>query len=323
MNIKQFLKLVEIQTKVASVIPYLLGMTYVLFNYNQLNALNMIVMLLSMLIFDMTVTALNNYYDYKKAIKKQGYNYDTHNAIVQFNLKERTVLITIILMILISAALGIYLVYLTNVIVLLIGIVCFIIGILYSFGPLPISRTPFGEIFSGLTMGLGIMFITVYINVFDQNMLNASIKNAHLYLDFDILQVLGVIVVSIPAIFGIANIMLANNICDITDDIENKRHTLPIVIGKSKSLVLLQLLFYSSYVAIVAAVVMQVLPVYSLLVLLTLIFVIKKVNAFKANPTKKDTFGAIVGCFVLINLSLVLTIVLGILDASLFNLLVL
>ena len=54
MNIKSFLKLVEIQTKVASVIPYLLGTFYALYRYDNFNIKNAIIMFLSMIIFDMT-----------------------------------------------------------------------------------------------------------------------------------------------------------------------------------------------------------------------------------------------------------------------------
>ena len=87
---------------------------------------NTVVMFLSMLIFDMTVTATNNYFDYKRAVKKHGYNYEVHNSIVQYGLKESTVIAIIIIMFILSTALGIYLVYLTDYIVLLIGVVCFV-----------------------------------------------------------------------------------------------------------------------------------------------------------------------------------------------------
>ena len=53
----------------------------------------------------------------------------------------------------ICVLLGLLLVYFTNWIVLILGIMCFVFGILYTFGPLPISRTPFGEIISGIFYG--------------------------------------------------------------------------------------------------------------------------------------------------------------------------
>lgn len=322
MKIKAFLKLVEIQTKVASVIPFMTALVYVLYSTGRLNAVNMVVMFFSMLIFDMTVTALNNYFDYKRAEKKHGYNYEIHNSIVQYRLKISTVRVVIIIMIVVSAALGLLLVYLTNIITLVLGAACFAIGIVYSYGPMPISRTPFGEIFSGLTMGLGIPFITYFINVFDQNVLNISLVSNTFSLSFDLYQIVGICLVSLPAVFGIANIMLANNICDMEDDLQNKRYTLPIVVGKERAIVLLKILFALAYAAIVAAVVLGVLPLYSLLTLLTIIPLTKNIKRFTANPTKKDTFGAIVGSFVMITVSLIITIGLGVLDAAFLQLLV-
>jgi 1,4-dihydroxy-2-naphthoate octaprenyltransferase len=322
MKIKAFLKLVEIQTKVASVIPFMTALVYVLYSTGRLNAVNMVVMFFSMLIFDMTVTALNNYFDYKRAEKKHGYNYEIHNSIVQYRLKISTVRVVIIIMIVVSAALGLLLVYLTNIITLVLGAACFAIGIVYSYGPMPISRTPFGEIFSGLTMGLGIPFITYFINVFDQNVLNISLVSNTVSLSFDLYQIVGICLVSLPAVFGIANIMLANNICDMEDDLPNKRYTLPIVVGKERAIVLLKILFALAYAAIVAAVVLGVLPLYSLLTLLTIIPLTKNIKRFTANPTKKDTFGAIVGSFVMITVSLIITIGLGVLDAAFLQLLV-
>lgn len=316
MKIKAFLKLVEIQTKVASVIPFVTALLYVLYSTKQINALNMVIMFFSMIIFDMTVTALNNYGDYKRAVKKHGYNYEVHNSIVQYKLKNSTVKTVIVVMFLLSAALGILLVYRTNIITLLLGAACFAIGFLYSFGPLPISHTPFGEIFSGLTMGIGIPFITYYANVFDKNTLSVSYTTPMLSLSFDVYQIAGILMVSLPCVFGIANIMLGNNICDIEDDLQNKRYTLPVIIGKSRALTLLKLLYALAYAAIVAAVVLRFLPFYSLLALLTVIPLAKNIKRFAANATKKDTFGLIVASFVQLTVSVIITIGLGILDAS-------
>ena len=322
MKIKAFLKLVEIQTKVASVIPYTATLLYVLYSTKHLNWLNMLIMFFSMVIFDMTVTALNNYFDFKRAEKKHGYNYEIHNSIVQYGLKTSTVKATIAVMVVLSALLGLLLVYRTNLITLVLGGLCFVIGFAYSYGPMPISRTPFGEIFSGLTMGLGIPFITYYVNVYDSNVLNLSLVGRDLTLSMDIYQLAGILLVSLPAVFGIANIMLANNICDIEDDLPNKRYTLPIVVGREKAITLLKILFALAYVAIVGAVVLGVLPLYSLLALLTIIPLSKNVKMFVANPTKKDTFGAIVGCFVMQNIALILTICLGLLDGAFLHFLV-
>ena len=108
MKIRSFLKLVEIQTKVASMIPFILGTVYSLYRFNKFNALNFLLMFISLLTIDMTTTAVNNYMDYKKAIKTQGYGYEKHNAIVRDNLKE-THVIVVIFTLLINSAFGVLL----------------------------------------------------------------------------------------------------------------------------------------------------------------------------------------------------------------------
>ena len=63
MSIGGFFKLVEIQTKVASVIPFLLGTIYALYRFDNFNLTNFLIMLISLLAIDMTTTATNNYLD--------------------------------------------------------------------------------------------------------------------------------------------------------------------------------------------------------------------------------------------------------------------
>jgi len=256
----------------------------------------------------MCTTAINNYIDYKTANKKEGYGYESHNAIVRDNLKESTVLLTIFILLTIAIVFGILLYLNTNIDVLIIGIISFMIGILYTFGPVPISRTPFGEIFSGGFMGIIIPFLAVYIHNFDQNMITLNTQSGILSLSFDYLKILKIILISLPAAVGIANIMLANNICDIEDDIENKRYTLPIYIGKKKSLVIFKVLYYIGYIAIIFALIYKILPLTSILVLLTFIIVQKNIMIFAKTQSKKDTFVLSVKNFVILNFTLVLSL---------------
>lgn len=312
MKPKSFLKLVEIQTKVASVIPFFLGTLYAVYTYNRFNVKNFFLMFVSLLCIDMCTTAINNYIDYKKAQKKEGYGYEKHNAIVRDNLKERDVLITIGLLLSIAIAFGILLYINTNVVVLLLGMLSFLIGITYTFGPVPISRTPFGELLSGGFMGLIIPFLAVYIHVYDRDIISITTNANNLILSLSYLDVLKILLISVPAATGIANIMLANNICDIEDDIVNRRYTLPIYIGKKAALVLFRVLYYIGYIAIILSLILKVTPISVLLVLLSYVVVHKNINAFMKLQTKKDTFVLSVQNFVIVNVSLVLSIGLGI-----------
>lgn len=311
MRIGSFLKLVEIQTKVASVIPYLLGTIFAIYKFDTFNIKNAILLFLSMLIFDMTTTAINNYIDYKKAIKKEGFGYETHNAIVKDNLNPTMVKVIILAMLLISSLLGIILFLSTDIIVLLIGVICFIIGVLYSFGPIPISRTPFGEIFSGITMGFFITFLAIYIHIFDQNILIINLASNTLNLSVNIDIIISLIIVTIPAIAGIANIMLANNICDMEDDFINRRFTLPIYIGKDNALNVFKWTYYIGFIAIIIGVVTKVLPITSIIALVAFKPVNDNIRTFFKVQSKKDTFILAVKNFVIANVIYIATIVVG------------
>ena len=313
MNIKSFFRLVEIQTKVASVIPYLLGIFYTLYRYDEFNLKNTIILFLAMIIFDMVTTTINNYMDYLKAIKKEGYGYEHHNAIVSNNLKPKIVKVIIYIMLIIAIFLGLLLVKNTNIIVLLIGAISFVIGITYSFGPIPISRTPFGEIFSGLAMGFIITFLSVYIHIFDAGILSINFNDFNnINISINFLELINIFIISISPIVGIANIMLANNICDIEEDIENERYTLPVYIGKENALKIFKYLYYIVFISIVIGVLIRLLPIISIVTLLALKIVKRNITKFNKLQSKKDTFVLTVKNFIIINLTYAITILCGI-----------
>lgn len=312
MNFSSFLKLVEIQTKVASIIPFLFGSLYVYYRYHVFSFKNAFIMFASMIIFDMTTTTINNYMDYKRAIKKEGYGYEVHNPIVSDNLSPKHVKVLILLMLCVSASLGLFLVNQTNGLVLLLGIVCFIIGISYSYGPLPISRTPFGEFFSGITMGLILTFISMYIHIYDKEFITLHLESHHVELFMNVSELLVIVIVSIPLTMGISNIMLANNICDLDDDIVNHRYTLPIYIGKDRSMLLFFALYIFGYFSIILGVIIGVLPFISLVTLITLKPVLHHIKQFIDAPSKQRTFILSVKNFILINFVYLLTILIGI-----------
>ncbi|NUU60172.1 1,4-dihydroxy-2-naphthoate polyprenyltransferase [Paenibacillus agri] len=300
MNVRSFLKFVELPTKAASMIPFLMGTLYALYRFEDFYILRFGLMFISLLSFDMATTAINNYYDFKKASKTYGYGYETHNAIVHFKLKERTVVATIIILLVLAAGGGIALVSQTGLLVFLLGGLSFLIGILYSFGPIPISRMPLGELFSGLFMGFVIIFISAYIHT-DNSVVSLLIQGGWVNLHINLVEVIYLFWFSVPAILGISGIMLANNICDIEEDIENRRYTLPVYIGRERALLLFKLLYYVSYLDLVVLLILKVHPVLVLLILLTLIPLRRNVATFHAKQEKASTFILSVKNFILMN----------------------
>jgi 1,4-dihydroxy-2-naphthoate octaprenyltransferase len=309
MSIASFLKLVEIQTKVASVISFALGTLYSVYHFGRFNPSNFIIMFISMISVDMATTAINNYYDYKKAEKTHGYNYESHNAIVSHNLKESTVLLVIFTLLAIAAVFGFILFLNTTPVILLLGALSFAIGILYSFGPVPISRTPLGEILSGLFMGFIIVLISIYVHVYDMGIIDLSYSRGILGISFNLVELLYIFLLSIPTVNGIANIMLANNICDMGDDIENRRYTLPIYIGKERALSVFKALYYICYADLLLLLLLGITPAAAVIALFTFIPVSRNIRSFYEKQTKKDTFALAVRNFLIINAVHVIAIV--------------
>ena len=312
MHVKSFLKLVEIQTKIASVTPFAFGILYTVYRYGTLNVLTVLFFFISMLCFDMFTTALNNYKDYKRAIKREGYNYEVHNAIGQYKLKESTVLIMIITLFIIASIFGILTFLRSDIWLLVLGMLCFAVGILYSAGPLPISRTPFGEVFSGLFMGFFIPFLVVHASIYDQYPITLALTEERVVFTLDWTLVLPIFLSSLPAVFCIANIMLANNICDVEDDFTNRRYTLPIQIGREKALILFAAIYALTYLDIISCVVLGYLPVISLLALLPAVKVYSNVRAFFKLQTKKDTFALSVMNLMLIMFPIILSLLIAV-----------
>lgn len=310
MNIKSFLKLVEIQTKAASVTPFALGTLIAIYRFGEFNLINFLLMFISLLCIDMATTAINNYMDYKKAVRKYGYGYEVHNAIVKDNLKESHV-ITVILGLLITAVIFGFILYLnTNIIVLILGAISFVIGVCYSFGPIPISRTPFGEILSGFFMGGIILFLSIYVHVFGSEIIRLTLNDWELFIDVNVKEFIYVFLLSVPAISGIANIMLANNICDREDDIENKRYTLPVYIGNDNALKVFKWTYYSAYIDLFILIILGIEPLLSILSLATFIIVKKNIKVFEKEHVKSKTFILSVKNFIIINGARVISYVL-------------
>ncbi|MGH4122520.1 MAG: 1,4-dihydroxy-2-naphthoate polyprenyltransferase [Clostridium sp.] len=298
MSLTSFFQFIEIKTKLASMIPFILGTLYSLYRYKSFNSKNFIIMGISLLAFDMATTAINNYIDYKKALK----SHENKNETPEYGFNESTALTIISILLLIAICFGILLTLKTNIIVLLIGVISFLAGILYTYGPIPISRTPFGEIFSGVFMGFIILFLSLYIHVFDRNIVTFMYSNNMLNLSINLVEVFYIFLISIPTMCGIANIMLANNICDVEEDILNNRYTLPHYLGSKNALKLFKILYYIGYLDIIILVILKISPVVSLLVILTIIPLNENIKIFCQNPIKSKTFVYSVKNFALINI---------------------
>ena len=275
--VKRFLDYVEIRTKITSIFAFLYTIALLLYQKQQIRWGLTLLFFAAMFIFDLTTTAINNYIDTKK---------DDHQTL-QF--KRGTALIIIYVLFTVSAALGLMLAYETDLVVFLVGGLCFLCGVFYTYGPLPISRMPLGEALSGLFYGLLIPFLLLYINTPAGTYLDLHVNFSTIFLKLQVVPLLSLFVFSLIPIAVTANIMLANNICDLEKDIAVKRHTLPYYIGKN-ALYLFAGLYYMTYAAIIIMVVTRIFSPICLLALVGMLPVQRNIHNFFLKQDKATTF---------------------------------
>ncbi|MEA4896121.1 MAG: UbiA family prenyltransferase, partial [Oscillospiraceae bacterium] len=246
----RLLNYIEIKTKITSAFTFLLTIGFLLYQGRAILWGRTMLFFAGMFFFDLTTTAINNYIDSR----------DNGQALA---FGRRRSLRIIFVLFGISAFLGLYLACITDIVVLLAGGFCFLCGVFYTFGPLPISRIPLGELLSGFFYGVMIPFILTYINSPANTLLSLSLSLKTATLTVQLVPVFTLLLFSVTPFAVTANIMLANNICDLEKDIEVGRHTLPYYIGKS-SLPLFACIYYFSYISMIFMVLFRILPAVAL-----------------------------------------------------------
>ncbi len=305
---KAFISFIELRTKVASILPLLIGTALAYYTLETLYLERFFLMFIALLCIDMATTGLNHYYDAKRAIVTTGYHYDQHNPITSKQLTANRAKRYLFELLLVGSCAGIGLTLLTDNFVLVLGALSFIIGIIYSAGPLPLSRTILGELFSGLFMGLLITFIAFYIQLPMGYLGEISLSKNFVYISLKLTMIMPVILLGLQLSLMIGNIMLANNICDREEDILNNRYTLPVVIGMKKSVILFKTNTLSAYAVLSLGVLFKQLPLPMLITLFTLPIIYKRARIFCANPLKSKTFKLAVGNFLVFSSTLLLTL---------------
>ncbi len=271
-----FAELVELKAKTASVFPFVLGMAYSWFHYQQVYVGNMLFFFIAMVLFNMAVDILDNYMDYHNATDVHEYKDET-NIIGREKLSLPLVRNLMIAFIVVSAVMGIYLASQTSWVILWLGMISYSVGIFYSAGPKPLSSMPVGEVASGLAMGFVIPLICVYLNIYDLAPFTWQLMGQ-------------VLVMSLPAVFAIANLMLANNTCDLEEDILNNRHTLVFYIGKKAAIRLFWFLGLSPFIVVTVAVIIGLVPWSVLGMWLIFPVIFKNISAFSNRQIKLETF---------------------------------
>lgn len=275
-TVKKYWHLMRPHTLTAAVVPVLVGTAtakiFLLGSEDHLSLSLFLAMLLACLLIQAATNMFNEYYDFKKGLDDHT-SVGIGGAIVRNGMTPKRVMNLAIAFYIIAALLGIFIAMNSSFWLLPIGLVCMAVGYLYTGGPFPISWTPFGELFSGVFMGMFIILISFFIQT--ENIQSLAIW------------------ISIPIVITIGLINMANNIRDRVKDKESGRKTLPILLGKRFSIYFLAFMYIVAYVLVIYITFFK--PggsIFFLLALLSFPLPVKAVRRFKKHDTPESMMPA-------------------------------
>lgn len=257
-NWKIWWELIRPHTLTAAFVPVLLG-TMIALLEGEVNWLLFTAMMIASILIQAATNLFNEYYDFKRGLDTEE-SIGIGGGIVRHGMTPKLIMTLALIMYGISTLLGVYICAASSWWLAVIGLCCMLVGYLYTGGPLPISSTPFGELFSGLFMGCFIILIAFFIQA-------GYVSNLAL-------------LVSVPSGILVGLINLSNNLRDHDGDKANGRKTLPIVLGPKKAVYFMAMMFAFSYLWLVGLVMAEMVSPWILLAFLSIPKTIKATTGF-------------------------------------------
>jgi len=255
--IQELIPLTRPRTLAAALGPTILGAAFSYYAFGAAQGTGLAIFH-TVLIFLAVVTAQivanlwNEYKDFKSGLDA-GQKVGNAGSITRGVITPELIITMIKVLMFVPIIIGLY----------LSATITFLISFLYSGGPKPISRTPFGEISSGIAMGFTIVLITGY----------AWIRELSLAL----------LIPAIPSTLLVGSIMLTNNIRDIRNDESHGRHTLPIVLGRERALSLMSISYIFNFIWIIAWIIVGHMTWFALLAFLAAPLAFKTIRTLSTN----------------------------------------
>ncbi|MGE7837882.1 1,4-dihydroxy-2-naphthoate polyprenyltransferase [Viridibacillus arvi] len=246
-------------TLTATFVPVILGTVLAVFDV-RIDLLLFVAMLVCCLALQIATNLFNEYYDFKRGLDTAD-SVGIGGALVRHGTKPSTVLAFALALYGVAVVLGIFICMNSSWWLVAIGAVGMAIGYLYTGGPYPIAYTPLGELFAGLSMGIGFVLISYFIQAGTVSMTS--------------------LLVSIPLGILVGGINMSNNIRDIKEDTIGGRKTLAILLGREKAVNLLAVSFVVSYVWIIILVIIGTVSPWLLVVFISIPKPIQAIKAFK------------------------------------------
>lgn len=265
-------RLMRPHTLTASFIPVFVG-TMLAYQGGKISWPLFIAMLIASMLIQAATNMFNEYYDFVLGLDTDE-SVGIGGTIVRDGVNPKTIRNLAFLFYGISLLLGIYICIASSWWIAVIGLICMAIGYLYTGGPIPISYTPFGELFSGVLMGTVIIGITYFI------------QTATITAD--------VIWISIPLTIFIGSLNLANNIRDRDGDKTGGRKTIAVLIGREKAITLLACLFIIAYAWTLGLILLGLLPYWAFLTFLSVPKAVSVIKNFRGKSEPIEMMPAMV-----------------------------
>ncbi len=217
MRLKHAVFLAAPHTWSAALCPSLFGIAYCAYRGWYLSIVQGILLIAACVFLQSSVNTLNDYIDFINGTDNKEDHVEANDAVLIYGgIDPKSALILGVGYLLAGAACGLAASIGSGIWPILIGLIGAAMVVCYSYGPLPVSYLPFGELVSGFTMGglipLGITAV--------------ALKRPYI----------PVLIWALPLIIGIALIMMSNNGCDIEKDIASGRMTMPVKLGRPGTL---------------------------------------------------------------------------------------
>lgn len=126
-------------------------------------------------------------------------------------------------------------------------------------------------------MGFMITCLCVYLNTYE-------------VFQWSFTNISEIFLISLPNTLWIANLMLANNICDLEEDEKNNRFTLVHYLGKQRAIRLFVGMNLVAFLAILLSVVIGIAPWSMLGTIFAVPYIYKQIQMFLTKQVKRETF---------------------------------
>lgn len=217
MTLYQFLRIVEMRTKIISVSAFTIGTLYAVYLTGQVNWPILVLMLAAVLAVDMATTGFNTFFDYLHGVDRHDTNRELDKVLVHENVAPGVALIVSLVLYALAILMGGVLAIRVSPMIAVFGAISMAIGYLYTGGKHPISATPMGELVAGGFLGWGLIALSAFVQY--RSVISTGFAPS-------------AIALGIPSLLMVGSILTVNNTCDIVGDTISKRRTLSIILGE-------------------------------------------------------------------------------------------